>query len=292
MSEQRLAGLAMMLAICTSTAANADEAVIDVTPPILTTFDAGATFNLSRATPLFSVLIKGTDNLSGIRSILFWTSGPSAQRIPVFVTMEYPTKSLNRRVGYARLYAARLLQPGVWTIDEATVEDLAGNDRDYGAAALAMLGNTTFTVVNGGTFDAVPPTLTSGEVLTPAISLSTPAQGTDHQAPFAGIRLVVADTGSTALAGIAGAHAAFCIAGNNPCIEMLISNVGGSQATGTLFPGAQVAANLGHLPGVYELCDLGVWDQAGNMLRLASVDCDGTTDFSLYFPTTTITLTP
>jgi hypothetical protein len=35
-----------------------------------------------------------------------------------------------------------------------------------------------------------------------------------------------------------------------------------------------------------------VWDQAGNTQTLSSVACGGTTDFSLYFPTTTITLTP
>ena len=227
-----------------------------------------------------------------MRSILFWTTGPSDQHIPVLVTVEYPAKSFSRRVGYTSFYAARLLQPGVWTIDDARVEDLAGNHRDYNQAQLATLGNTTFTVVNGGSFDAVAPTLTSGQVLTTAISLSAVANGTTSQAPVAGIRLAVADTGSTALAGIAGAEAAFCIAGNNPCIEMLATNVGGSQATGTLSPGTQVATFLGHVPGVYELCDLGVWDQAGNTMVLSSVACGGETDFSLYFPTTTITLTP
>jgi len=146
--------------------------------------------------------------------------------------------------------------------------------------------------VNSGAYDAVAPTLTSGQVLTPSVSLSALAMGTTHEAPFAGIKLIAADTGSTALAGVAGAEAAFCIAGNNPCIEMLAANVGGTQATGTLFPGAQVSTVLGVVPGTYDLCDLGVWDQAGNTLHLSSVACGGTTDFSLYFPTTRITLTP
>jgi len=131
----------------------------------------------------------------------------------------------------------------------------------------------------------------SGQVLTPAIALSDFANGTT-KAPFAGVKLTLTDTGSTALAGIAGAEVAFCIAGNNPCIEMLATNVGGSQANGTLSPGTQVATILGNVPGVYELCDLGVWDQAGNTQVLSSVACGGTTDFSDYFPTTTITLTP
>ena len=296
MSQQQVTrtGLAMMLAAFAFAAAHAGsvKAAVDVTPPVLTVFDAGTTFTVSKATPLFNVQIKATDNLSGLRSIIFWTTGPSGQRIPMVVTVEYPQKSLNRRVGYSSLYAARLLQPGVWTIDEARIEDLAGNHRDYDQAALTARGNTTFMVVNPGTFDAVAPSPTSGQALTPAVSLSAVATGTTNQAPFAGIKVVVADTGSTAMAGIAGAEAAFCIAGNNPCIEMLAANVGGTQATGTLFPGAQVATFLGLVPGNYDLCDLGVWDQAGNPLHLSSVACGGATDFSLYFPTTRITLTP
>jgi len=177
MLKQRFAHtwFATMLAVFASAAAHAANAAApqaDVAPPVLTVFDAGTTFTVSKATPLFNVLIKATDNLSGVRSIIFWTSGPSGQRIPMVVTVEYPQKSFNRRVGYTSLYAARLLQPGVWTIDEARVEDLAGNHAEYDQAALAVLGNTTFTVVNSGAYDAVAPTLTSGQVLTPSVSLS------------------------------------------------------------------------------------------------------------------------
>ncbi|MFO1337292.1 MAG: hypothetical protein U1F53_03510 [Burkholderiaceae bacterium] len=267
-------------------------AALDVTPPVLTAFDAGATLNLAKPTPPFSVLVKASDDLSGVRSVLFWASGPSGQRIPALVELAYPVKSHDGRIGFGALFAGRLLQPGVWTIAEARVEDVAGNHAEYDHAALAALGNATFTVVNKGSHDAAAPSVDSGQVLTPVVSLSSAAKGTAALAPFVGIKVVASDTGSTALAGLAGAEAAFCIAGDNPCIELRATPLGGAQPSATLTLGAQVATSLGHVPGEYELCELGVWDQAGNASVLSSVACGGSTDFSLYFPTTRITLTP
>jgi hypothetical protein len=180
----------------------------------------------------------------------------------------------------------------VWTIDEARVEDVVGNPGKYNQAQLAALGNTTFTVVNTGAYDAVAPTLTSGQIMTPTVSLSASAKGTANQAPFIGVKLTAADTGSTALAGMAGAAVALCTAGNNPCLELWATPTGGSQATGTFFAGAQVSAALGHVPGEYQLYEVVLWDQAGNMRELVSKDYAGTTDFSTLFPTTKITLKP
>jgi hypothetical protein len=272
--------------------AGEQAAAVDLTPPTLTTFDAGTTLNVSKATPLFSVLIKATDDLSGVRDILFLATGPSGQRIFVDTRADYPTTSFVRRVGFTSFYAGRLLQPGVWRIDEARVEDLVGNPGKYNQTALAALGNTTFTVVNTGAYDAVAPTLTSGQILTPTVSLSATAKGTTNQAPFVGVKVTAADTGSTAVAGMAGAAAAFCIAGNNPCLELWASPTGGSQATGTFVVGAQVSAVLGHVPGEYQLYEVVLWDQAGNTRELVSKDYGGTTDFSTLFPTTKITLKP
>lgn len=284
----------LMLA-CTTTLAGTDAAAaLDLTPPVLTAFDAGTVLNVAKATPPFSVRVKASDDLSGVRTILFWATGPSGQRIPALVELAYPAKNHDGQVGWGGLFAGRLLQPGTWTIDEARVEDLAGNHAEYDHAALAALGNATFTVVNKGKHDAAAPGIGigSGQVLTPLVSLSGLAKGTANQAPFVGIKVLASDLGSTALAGLAGAEAAFCIAGNNPCIELRATPLGGAQASATLYLGAQVASALGHLPGTYELCELGVWDQAGNATVLDSVACGGSTDFSLYFPSTTITLAP
>ncbi len=282
----------LMLASTAALAGGQAPTALDVTPPVLTAFDAGTVLNVTKASPPFSVQVKASDDLSGVRTILFWTSGPSGQRIPALVELAYPVKSHDGRVGYGTLFAGRLLQPGVWTIDEARVEDVAGNHAEYDHAALAALGNTSFTVVNKGSHDTAAPSVGSGQVLTPVVSLSSAAKGTAGLAPFVGIKVLASDTGDTALAGLAGAEAAFCINGDNPCIELRATPLGGAQASATLYLGTQVATALGHVPGEYELCELGVWDQAGNTIVLDSVACGGSTDFSLLFPTTKITLTP
>lgn len=119
--------------------------------------------------------------------------------------------------------------------------------KTWWAIPASALGNTTFTVVNPGAYDAVAPTFASGQVLTPTVSLSAIARGTANQAPFIGVRVVAADAGSTAVAGVAGE---------------------------------------------YELCELILWGQAGNVQVLASAACGGSTDFSTLFATTKITLTP
>lgn len=267
-------------------------APLDVTPPVLTMFKASPVLNPSLSQQTFNVQIKGTDDLSGIRDVFYFATGPSGQRIFGRMVADYPATSFSRRGGFGSHYSGRLLQPGVWTIVEARVEDVVGNPGKYNQAALAALGNTTFTVVNTGAYDAVAPTFTSGQVLTPTVSLSAMAKGTSSQAPFIGVRVTTADTGSTAVAGVAGAAAAFCIAGNNPCLEPWASPSAGSLATGTFLLGTQVSAALGQVPGEYELCELVLWDQAGNMRVLASAACGGTTDFSTLFASTRITLTP
>lgn len=268
-------------------------AAADVTEPALTTFDAGTTFNVNKATPLFSILIKGTDDLSGIRDAGYFATGPSGQRIFGSVLSDYPATAFNRRGSFTSLYSARLLQPGTWTIDKAGVEDVAGNNRGYDQAELAALGNTSFTVVNSGGYDAVAPTLTSGQILTPAVSVSASAKGAPNQAAFVGVKLTAADTGSTAVAGLAGAHAAFCLADESRCLDLFTSTPnGGSQPTGSFTLGMQVSPVLGMVPGDYLLYGVAIWDQAGNFQFLLSTTFGGPTDFSALFPTTKITLKP
>jgi hypothetical protein len=260
---------------------------------MLTAFDALPTFNVAKASPPFSVLIKATDDLSGVDHLLFTAVGPSGQRIPVLVNADYPATSFSRRVGIGwGLYSGRLLQPGTWTIDQARLVDLARNHSKYNQAALAALGNTSFTVVNNGPYDAVAPTLTGGQVLTPVVSLSAPARGTTNQAPFVGAKVTLADTGSTAVAGVAAAGVTFCLADESRCLDLMANPNASALATGTLIAGLQVSAVVGQMPGEYLLYEVVVIDQAGNMRELLSTVFGGTIDFSALFPTTKITLTP
>ena len=107
----RLAWMAALLTLVAAAAAHAGgeaPVVLDVTPPVLTAFDAGTSLNTAKATPPFSVLVKASDDLSGVRSILFWATGPSGQRIPALVELAYPVKSHEGRAGFGALFGVLL----------------------------------------------------------------------------------------------------------------------------------------------------------------------------------------
>ena len=265
----------------------------DTTPPILTQFSAGNTWNMKAGAVPLSVTVKGTDELSGLSHILIQAIGPSGQGLAAYASFDYPVKSLSRRVSMSTpFFAGRLLEPGAWTIVKARLVDQAGNPRKVEGAALAALGNTAFTVVNTGAFDNVAPTLTSAQLLTSAVSLSGTAQGTT-QAPFVGLKLGVADSGATGTAGIASVHAAFCLADESRCLDMLQSApLGGNAASATITIGQQVSPALGHVPGEYLLYELNLIDHAGNIRNLLSSEFGGTTDFGALMGNTRITLTP
>lgn len=268
-------------------------AAIDLTLPVLTALSAGSTLDVGKATPPFSVLVKAQDDLSGVLGVAYFATGPSGQRIFGVLSGDYPALGLSRRGGFAQMYVGRLLEPGAWVVTEAAVTDGAGNIATYDSAALAALGNTKFKVINPGTYDAVAPTLTSGQILTPTVSLSAFAKGTPNLAPYVGIKLTASDTGSTAVAGLAGAGATFCVADASRCIDLAVTTPnGGNQPSGTLVLGSQVASVLGQSPGDYVLSAVLLWDQAGNVRELVSTAFGGTTNFGKYFASTRITLKP
>lgn len=268
------------------------SAVADITPPTLTQFDAGTTWSMNRGAAPLSVLVKGTDDLSGLSDILIESVGPSGQSLYSYGAFDYPALSVSRRVPMDSFFAGRLLEPGVWTIVRARLVDLAGHPRKVEGAALAALGNTSFTVVNPGSFDNVAPTLVSAQLLTSAVSLSGTAKGTT-MAPFVGLKLGAADTGATAVAGVATVHAAFCLADESRCIDILQTTpLGGAPTSATVTIGRQVSAAFGDAPGTYLLYEVILIDHAGNARSLLSTAFGGTTDFGALMGKTTITVTP
>jgi hypothetical protein len=268
-------------------------AAADTMRPTLTVFDAGSTWSMERGAVPLSVLVKGTDDLSGLSHILIQAVGPSGQGLAAYASFDYPVKSVSRRVSMSSpFFAGRLLEPGSWTIVKARFVDLAGNPRKVEGAALAALGNTAFTVVNTGGFDNVAPTLTSAQLLSSSVSLSATAKGTT-QAPFVGLRLGVADSGASAVAGIASVHAAFCLADESRCLDLLQSTaLGGNSVSATITIGQQMSAALGHVPGDYLLYEVNLIDHAGNIRSLLSTAFGGSTDFGALMGNTTIKLTP
>jgi len=92
--------------------------------------------------------------------------------------------------GPMNLYA----EPGAWTISQLSIQDFAGRLVSYSGNELAgIISNPTFNVVNKGTPDVLPPTVSAGKLLTPRVSLSS-------RVPFFGARLTVADD----LSGVSG----------------------------------------------------------------------------------------
>lgn len=268
------------------------EAAADTTPPTLTLFDAGTTWSMNRGAAPLSVAVKATDDLSGLSHILIEAVGPGGQSLFALGAFDYPVLSVSRRVPMNTLFAGRLLQPGAWSIVRVRLVDVAGRPRKLEGAALAALGNTAFSVVNPGSYDDVAPTLVSGQVLTAAVSLSATAKGTS-QAAFVGMKLGVADTGASAVAGIATVHAAFCLADESRCIDILQATpLGGAPTSATVTIGRQVAAALGDQPGDYVLYEVILVDHAGNARTLLNTAFGGSTDFSALMVNTTIKLTP
>jgi hypothetical protein len=263
----------------------------DTTPPALTTFNAGTALNLGKAAAPFRISIKGTDDLSGIKSVNYSATGPSGQVISGATDTAFPSTSYSVLGGFAGV--SQFLQPGTWKLTEASAFDWAGNLVNLGETALAALGNTTFTVSNSGGYDLVKPALTSGKLITASVSLSAVAKGTASEDPFAGVSVTAPDAGNTAVAGVQSAAAIFCqLADPSKCIYL----TGLTTATGvgsvTLKLKSQVSAARGNVAGAHTLQSVTVRDHAGNFVTLTSTLFGGTTDFSTLFPATVITLKP
>jgi hypothetical protein len=66
-------------------------------------------------------------------------------------------------------------QPGQWQLVAAYISDYAGNFVSYTQTQLAALFPIPYiNVVNNGPVDITPPVVTSGQILTPTVSLSAP----------------------------------------------------------------------------------------------------------------------
>jgi hypothetical protein len=119
-----------------------------------------------------------------------------------------------------------------------------------------------------------------------------PAKGTT-QAPFVGLKMTVAESGASGVAGIASVHAAFCLADESRCLDLMQSApLGGAATSATVTVSRQVSTVLGQVPGEYLLYEIVLVDRAGNARELLSTVFGGSTDFGSLFPGTTLTLKP
>jgi hypothetical protein len=267
------------------------DATADVTPPVLTMFNANPTLNVSKAAAPFKIVFKATDDLSGVLSITANALGPSGQSVAVNLRPGYPAKNVGGKGGFSPLN--RLLEPGTWKFSQAYGYDVAGNFFSVSSGALAALGNTTFTVVNNSGYDLVKPSLTGGQLQTPSVSISSHVPGTTDTDRYVGVKLNLTDAGNTAVAGVASAYAKLCQVGDpNKCLSLSGLTSATGQPSVTLSATAQVSAARGNVPGDYELQSVYVYDQAGNYASYLGTKFGGTTDFGAMFPATKIMLSP
>ena len=277
-----LMGLAALVAGAAQGSAAAQAGSSDVTGPVLTKFDAAKVFDVSRPAPAMVVDFKVRDDLSGVSWGYALALG--ADDVAVYVSWSdgFPKKVVTGQMSSRADYAHAYLKPGTYFFLVADFWDDAGNLRHYEAGELAALGNATFTVVNTTGYDSLKPSLVDGEVLTPRVSLSHPRQ--------VGVRVHAADTGDSAVSGVASIDVVFCTLDSSACISGSNRN---RHAPGQAEWDATLGIELYAGPGVYHLRSIHIEDHAGNGWGGLSVLFeDGWIDFDQYFPSTTITVTP
>jgi hypothetical protein len=263
---------------------------VDKSGPVVTLLDADPVFNAADASAEMVARFKATDDLTGVRTVYATARGPSGQRIGLFYRNVYPAIKANGLLhsGTGHPY----LEPGVYKIEELYAYDEANNVRVYDEAAVQALGNSTVIVKNRLGFDATPPALVRGRILSPTIWLTDTQPGT-HTPRYAGVEAEVSDVGNTATAGLREAQMAFCLLDGSACLYLTNGNYGEGR------PGAEkVAVRLGSslyytvTPGQYHMASFTAIDRAGNAQILLSREFGGETDFSQYFRTLTITVEP
>jgi hypothetical protein len=261
----------------------------DTLPPSLTVFNAAASVDVGIPGSALVASFKATDDLSGVRSIYAWAYGPSGQYIDVNTYLAVPVTKPTGKMHSNGVPA--FLEPGVYTFQGAYIYDTAGNYQYVDGATLATLGKVDFTVKNKKGFDVSKPSIQSGKIVTPRVSLSATHAGTD-QPTFAQVTVAATDAGNSALSGVQSANVTFCLLDQSSCFSL-------SSSSGETVPmafnaslklGGQISTTTPQ--GEYHMHSMMVYDYAGNYLYLYGTQFGGATDFSTYFPSTTITLIP
>jgi hypothetical protein len=262
---------------------------IDRTGPVMTRLNLVTAVNAERADAQVVYDFAATDNVSGVRWLGVVLVGPSGQQLTSFTEVGLPRKSVS---GKGTLNIPLLPEPGNWTVTEIRGQDEA-NNLFQTPLDLNTLGNMHVAIQNRHGHDAVPPALNSGKILTPVVSLSVPAKGTESAGPLVGLSVSLADSGTTTIAGINWVAVEMCIPDQEwYCLYMNAStgNVRGLKAV-ALMP-YTVTDPVTTQPGLYAIRSINVSDHSGNEQTLTSVLFGGETDFNALFIGTTIEITP
>jgi hypothetical protein len=271
---------------------------LDTTPPKLSAFDAGTSADARQVNGGVPIQLSLTDDLSGIAYVYVEAHGPSGQVADVQRTFDFATRKAQASLG---LMVPASAEPGTWQVTYMYAYDLAGNDLSLGQSALDGLGNTRF-VVSNDVYDATPPRLVRGRILTPTVSASKLAKGVPEGGPLQspGAAVAVTDSGGAGSAGVRTASMNFCMSDESggcyyPTFSIMADNSSDmpGDASSELTLGAYGETYYDPLSaGAYALDSVQLVDFAGNSRTYTNKDFGGDTDFSKFFPGITIEVTP
>ncbi|MFZ2987728.1 hypothetical protein [Ideonella sp.] len=291
-----LTRLSLLALLASTTAA---QAALDTQPPKLTSFGVSGSVDASRTGQFVSVKLGASDNLSGVYYYIIELRSPAG----AIIRQEGYNTSLSKNysttvaIGYPRYMNiefseqfGRWSEPGTWSVDSIDLRDLAGNAKVYDKAALAALGNTDFLVVNAKP-DAMAPTLLSGVINTPNLSLSTPPAGLPAGAsPMAVLTISAEDSGATTNSGLDVYSAQFCklpFNGSECADEFGLTGTTGTpiKTPSSLKMSGRLVRNDGTpvTPGTYVLSVITLQDIASNASAWVSTAVGGSVDFNAYF---------
>ncbi|MBQ0932049.1 hypothetical protein KAK07_20180 [Ideonella sp. 4Y16] len=251
-------------------------AALDTTPPVVVSINAGTTVDAGKSMNQLVVDLNVTDDLSGLLHTFMTARSPSGAQT---VANGQHLGGWTAFKGQMALRFGPFAEPGVWTITEVYGSDIAGNNFVCDAACLGALGGNLQFTVTGTRADAQAPTLSSGRILTPAVSLSTPVKGTLDHLPIVRMQLGTADQGGS---GTAGAYATFCLPDQSSCFGTWSENWVYAQKKSTLY--GYASTWVGMPIGTYLLKDVTLHDHAGSTRVYTSTAFGGSTDFAPWFP--------
>jgi hypothetical protein len=103
----------------------------------------------------------------------FVFTGPSGQEVVAGYAISPPGAEKTGSIVFFNPFSI-YTQPGTWTLTLAQIGDLSGNVTNYtGAQLAALFPSLTLKIVNTGPYGRTPPTVTSGKIETPKVSLSS-----------------------------------------------------------------------------------------------------------------------
>jgi len=164
-------------------------------------------------------------------------------------------------------------EPGTYTLTYAYIVDNAGNETDYEGSQLASIfTKTSFTLINKGKPDITAPTIVSGKILTPTVSLSATR-------PYFEAQLAVSDD-------ISGVDVADLVVTGPNGDEYYVYSYPSSPITKTA--NMQVFLDFSFAPptGTYTITEAYIYDVAGNSEFVTSAS-----QIQSLFGTTTFTVT-